>query len=94
MRSASGNAASVCVSHAMLEALHRKLIKLKIAKSPFLKKVKDESVTTWVRPALVAEVRFTEWTSSGEMLHPVYSGLREDKRAVDVIREREKTATK
>jgi len=34
-------------------------------------------------------VKFTEWTSSGEMRHPVYLGLRTDKRAEDVILERE-----
>jgi bifunctional non-homologous end joining protein LigD len=77
-------------SHETLEALHKKLVKIKSAKSPFGKKVKDEAVTTWVKPQLVAEVKFTEWTSSGEMRHPVYLGLREDKQAKDVILEREK----
>ena len=62
----------------------------KTAKSPFGKKVKDEAVTTWVKPQLVAEVKFTEWTSSGEMRHPVYLGLRKDKQAKDVVMEREK----
>jgi bifunctional non-homologous end joining protein LigD len=76
-------------SHAALEELHGKLIRLKTAKSPFTRKVKDEAVTTWVKPALVAEVKFTEWTGSGEMRHPVYLGLREDKRALDVVRENE-----
>jgi bifunctional non-homologous end joining protein LigD len=76
-------------SHAALEELHGKLIRLKTAKSPFTRKVNDEAVTTWVKLALVAEVKFTEWTSSGEMRHPVYLGLREDKRAVDVVRENE-----
>ena len=75
-------------SHAALEEIHGKLIKLKTAKSPFARK-KDEAVTTWVKPLLVAEVKFTEWTSSGEMRHPVYLGLREDKRAGDVVREHE-----
>jgi bifunctional non-homologous end joining protein LigD len=79
-------------SHEVLERLHGKLIKLKTAKSPFGTRVKDEAVTTWVRPHLVAEVKFTEWTSSGEMRHPVYLGLRADKRAQDVTREREKPA--
>jgi bifunctional non-homologous end joining protein LigD len=77
-------------SHKTLEELHGKLIKLKSSKSPFSASVKDEAVTTWVKPLLVAEVKFTEWTSSGEMLHPVYLGLRTDKRANDVQREREK----
>jgi bifunctional non-homologous end joining protein LigD len=58
-------------SHKTLEELHGKLIKLKSTKSPFFGKVKDEAVTTWVKPFLVAEVKFTEWTSSGEMRHPV-----------------------
>jgi bifunctional non-homologous end joining protein LigD len=77
-------------SHKTLEELHGRLLKLKSAKSPFPASVKDEAVTTWVKPVLVAEVKFTEWTSSGEMRHPVYLGLRADKRAEDVVREREK----
>ena len=81
-------------SHKILEKLHGKLVKLKAARSPFPAKVKDEAVTTWVKPSLVAEVKFTEWTSSGEMRHPVYLGLRSDKRAADVTREREKPAKK
>jgi bifunctional non-homologous end joining protein LigD len=77
-------------SHATLKELHGKLIKLKTAKSPFPKRVRGEAITTWVKPTLVAEVKFTEWTNSGEMRHPVYLGLRSDKRAQDVVREREK----
>ena len=77
-------------SRKALENLHGKLIKLKSAKSPFQGKVKDEAVTTWVKPVLVAEVKFTEWTTKGEMRHPVYLGLRTDKRAEEVTREREK----
>jgi bifunctional non-homologous end joining protein LigD len=76
-------------SYKTLEELHGKMIKLKAAKSPFHAKVKDETVTTWVRPSLVAEVRFAEWTSKGELRQPVYLGLRADKKAEDVIRERE-----
>jgi bifunctional non-homologous end joining protein LigD len=51
--------------------------------------VKDEAATTWVKPELVAEIKFTEWTSSGEMRHSVYLGLRADKIATDVVLERE-----
>ena len=85
----SSGLADLSAGHDVLEELHGKLIKLKTAKSPFGKKTKDEAVTTWVKPQLVAEVKFTEWTSSGEMRHPVYLGLREDKRAEDVTHERE-----
>jgi bifunctional non-homologous end joining protein LigD len=77
-------------SHKTLEELHARLVKLKIPKSPFPAKVKDEAVTTWVRPTLVAEVKFAEWTSKGELRQPVYLGLRADKRAKDVVRERER----
>jgi bifunctional non-homologous end joining protein LigD len=42
----------------------------------------------WVRPTLVVEVAFTEWTSAGRLRHPVFLGVRTDKRAVDVRRER------
>ena len=77
-------------SRAALEELHGKLAPLQTAKSPFAARVKDEAVTTWVKPKLVAEIKFTEWTSAGEMRHPVYLGLRADKRAEDVTREVEK----
>ena len=78
-------------SHKTLEELHTKLVKLKAARSPFPAKVKDEAVTTWVRPTLVAEVKFAEWTSKGELRQPVYLGLRSDKRANEVVREREQS---
>jgi bifunctional non-homologous end joining protein LigD len=74
-------------SHQVLEELHGKLVRLKTTKSPFAAKVKDEQVTTWVRPSLVAEVKFAEWTSKGELRQPVYLGLRSDKKATDVVRE-------
>ena len=42
----------------------------------------------WVKPQLVAEVSFTEWTDDGTLRHPSFLGLREDKKASDVVRER------
>jgi bifunctional non-homologous end joining protein LigD len=77
-------------SYSVLRDLHAKLVKLTVAKSPFPAKVKGEAVTTWIRPSLVAEVKFAEWTSKGELRQPVYVGLRSDKRAKDVVRERER----
>jgi bifunctional non-homologous end joining protein LigD len=41
----------------------------------------------WVTPELVAEVSFTEWTQDGTLRHPSFQGLRNDKRAQDVVRE-------
>jgi bifunctional non-homologous end joining protein LigD len=44
-------------------------------------------ITQWVRPELVAEVEFGEWTSEGILRHPSYLGLRDDKAPTDVVRE-------
>jgi bifunctional non-homologous end joining protein LigD len=42
----------------------------------------------WTEPQLVCQVKFTEWTRDGKLRHPVFLGMREDKAAQDVIRER------
>lgn len=42
----------------------------------------------WVRPELVAEIEFTEWTSDGRLRHPSFKGVREDKAATEIGRER------
>lgn len=42
----------------------------------------------WVRPRLIAEVMFTEWTEGGHLRHPSFEGLREDKAPREVGRER------
>ncbi len=81
-------------SHAMLEELHGKLWPLRTASSPFKQRVKDEATTTWVKPKLVAEVKFTEWTSAGEMRHPAFLGLRRDKKPIDVVLETEQRRSK
>jgi bifunctional non-homologous end joining protein LigD len=47
----------------------------------------------WVTPVLVCEVSFTEWTEDGMIRHPVFQGLRRDKRADEVRRERPVPAT-
>ena len=42
----------------------------------------------WVRPALLCEVAFTEWTEDGRIRHPSFQGLRTDKEAADVKQEK------
>jgi bifunctional non-homologous end joining protein LigD len=42
----------------------------------------------WVRPDLVAQVGFAEWTPDGKLRHPRYLGLRDDKSPAEVVRER------
>jgi len=55
--------------------------------SPFAEKVKTNEPAHWVRPDLVAQIRFTEWTADDKLRHPVYLGLRDDKSAIEVVRE-------
>lgn len=42
----------------------------------------------WVKPRLVAQVRFTEWTSDGKLRHPSFQGLRLDKTPMETVREK------
>ncbi|MDZ4857809.1 MAG: DNA ligase D, partial [Candidatus Hydrogenedentes bacterium] len=41
----------------------------------------------WLKPELICEVEFTEWTSDGQLRHPSFKGLREDKPAKSIVRE-------
>ena len=70
-----------------LKSLHGLMVPLITTAKPVAEKVPDAGNTTWIKPKLVAEVKFTEWTAQGEMRHPVFLGLRTDKKATDVIRE-------
>lgn len=54
--------------------------------SPFASRV-PESRAHWVRPELVAQVAFTEWTRDGRLRHPRFLGLRQDKEPSEVVRE-------
>lgn len=44
----------------------------------------------WLKPTVVIEVEFTEWTQSGVLRHPSFKGIRNDKKASDVILEKSK----
>ena len=55
-----------------------------IAQSPFSARIKTNEPAHWARPELVAQVRFTEWTADRKLRHPVYLGLRDDKKAFEV----------
>jgi bifunctional non-homologous end joining protein LigD len=69
-----------------LESLHSRLLALDAPRSPFDNPPREKGAH-WVRPDLVAEIAFTEWTRDGRLRHPSFLGLREDKRARDVVRE-------
>jgi bifunctional non-homologous end joining protein LigD len=71
-----------------LRELGRELRRLRIDRSPF---AQAEEIhvrgVSWVRPKLVAQVAFTEWTGHARLRHPRFLGLREDKPADQVGRE-------
>ncbi len=69
-------------SEQLLEKLHKIFRPLITGKCPFAKKPKTNSPVTWLRPQLVCEVKFTEWTSDNMLRHPIFLGLREDKNAI------------
>lgn len=58
--------------------------KLIIDKSPFPTKIPLNSETTWVKPELVCEIKYTEITRDGILRHPVFLHLRDDKRPAEV----------
>ncbi|WP_052397518.1 non-homologous end-joining DNA ligase [Streptomyces sp. NRRL F-5123] len=69
-----------------LRALRERLDALETGRSPFADPVRERTAH-WVRPELVAQVAFTEWTRDGRLRHPRFLGLREDRRPADVVRE-------
>ena len=78
-------------SDRVLDELSTRLAKLERQKSLFvdLQGVTGEARGVhWVAPKLVAQVEFSEWTRDGRLRHPAFLGLREDKPARQVHRER------
>jgi bifunctional non-homologous end joining protein LigD len=73
-----------------LQELHRRLKKLEQSKPPFVNPPggSEGRGVHWVRPKLVAEVAFAEWTHEGQLRQASFQGLREDKDARSVIHER------
>jgi bifunctional non-homologous end joining protein LigD len=75
--------------HATLKNLGARLRKLERRGSPFAAAGPRPPArgAHWVKPELVAEVAFTEWTRDGLLRHPAFQGLREDKPAARIVRE-------
>ena len=70
-----------------LAALRQKLDPIVTPQSPFPDSPKVGKDVTWVRPELVAEVKFANWTGEGRLRAPVYLGLRADVSPRDCVRE-------
>jgi bifunctional non-homologous end joining protein LigD len=69
-----------------LRTLSEKLKKLKQEKPPFDDEVREKNAT-FVRPKLVAQITYTEWTKDGRLRHPAFLGMRDDKAPHEVRKE-------
>ena len=58
---------------------------LQASESPFAEKIQTNEPVHWVKPELVAQVKFSEWTADRRLRHPVFLGLREDKRPEECV---------
>ena len=74
-------------NHATLTSIAEHLDALRTDTSPFPPRAVPGRAHHWVKPVLVAEVSFSEWTSGGAVRHPVFQGLRADKPAKAITRE-------
>jgi bifunctional non-homologous end joining protein LigD len=73
---------------ATLTSLRKTLDGLEQPRSAFDRGALPRAGVHWVRPELVGQVGFSEWTTAGQLRHPRYLGLRRDKDAASVTRER------
>jgi bifunctional non-homologous end joining protein LigD len=70
-----------------LAEMYRKLEPLEVSQSPFEEVPKTNERAHWVKPKIVVEVKFSEWTGDGKLRQPIYLGTRDDKKASEVGRE-------
>jgi bifunctional non-homologous end joining protein LigD len=71
----------------LLRHLGKKLAQLQIPSPPFADDKLPRRGVHWVKPRLVAQIGFTEWTVEGKLRHPRFLGLRDDKRPEEIVRE-------
>ncbi|HXA49612.1 MAG TPA: DNA ligase D [Candidatus Acidoferrum sp.] len=71
----------------LLAGIYPKLQKLTTQTCPFTERPKPDRGMTWVKPQLIAQVRFSNWTTEGRLRAPVFLGLRNDVEAEEVKRE-------
>jgi bifunctional non-homologous end joining protein LigD len=70
-----------------LKNVYDRLKPLMTKECPFKTKPKTNAPATWVKPQLVCEVKFQEWTDDGNMRQPIFLGIREDKKPQEVTQE-------
>ena len=69
--------------------MYRRLKPLEQPSSPFTETPKTNERAHWVKPEIVVEVKFNEWTADGKLRQPIYLGVRDDKPARAIKRERD-----
>lgn len=74
-------------NQARISAIHEQLQELAVDDQPVPGKIPEARNVTWVKPQLVCEVEFGEWTQSGVVRQPVFIALRSDKPSGQIIRE-------
>ena len=77
-------------NEATLASLHAKFKDLVQKESPFKNlsgSTGQAKGVTWLKPTLIAQVEFSNWTDDGQLRHPSFQGLREDKKAKDIVRD-------
>ena len=70
----------------LLNELKKKLDAIQTTKSPFAEVPHLNAPATWVKPEMVAEIKFSEWTQDGRLRIPVFLRLREDKAPKEIHR--------
>jgi len=70
-----------------LQEMHSRLFPLEQSTSPFEETPKTNERAHWVKPEVVVEVKFNEWTADGKLRQPIFLGVRDDKAAAAVKRE-------
>lgn len=76
-------------NHQLLRSLSAKLTEMQVPEPPFAHNMVMNTKARWVKPELVCEIGFTEWTNDGKLRHPRFLGMKNDKPANKVIREDE-----
>lgn len=74
-----------------LKKIYGKLSKNIIKNNPFSTRPPGITTAIWVKPLLICEVEFTEWTSDGSLRHPSFKGLRQDKNPTEISRDSKKS---
>ena len=74
----------------MLTEIKHKLDAIKVDQTSLSHPFKAPPKTTWVKPILVAQVEFGDWTIGGHIRHPIFKGFRMDKEPKTIVREQVK----